>query len=204
MKGTIAWLASLFTIVGISISNAVEFWQTSSEVRKFLLIIVLVGALVMALVDVVFWFRSKPKRYKSEAAINQYMISLFQRGGSASIFANNLSWVTTEVLSCVGKLARDRKKVIKVYVPKQNSVTEQLQKVGVQVKTYPGLNYVPEARFTLVNPTEPGSSILAIGKGTLPNFYIDEYYDQTQARIISMARDLFNILEKIGATNARG
>ena len=58
-------------------------------------------------------------------------------------------------------------------------------------------DYTPEVRFTLLNPEEPGSSILAIGKGTVPKFVIEEFTDVDNARMISIARDLFRILDRV-------
>src|SRR5439155_3802972 len=89
-------------------------------------------------------------------------------------------------------------KSIRITVPTHNELTEQLSESGVKILTYPNLQYEPESRFTLLNPTEPGSSLLAIGKGVFPYFYIDEFTDSSHARVISVVRDLLNVAERAG------
>ena len=88
-------------------------------------------------------------------------------------------------------------KVLKLYVPRHNEITRELVQAGVRVITYDHLRYSPEARFTLLNPDEPGSSILAVGKGSVPKFIIEEFTDVEHARMISIARDLFRILDSV-------
>jgi hypothetical protein len=200
LKKTVAWVVSFATILGISISNALQFWHESTELRKSLLIVVLLGAGVMAVVDIVTWLRSRPRRYKDEHSINKYMMRLLKRGGSASIFAHNLTWVNESIQKFLVDHAKAGK-VVKIYVPRHNVVTKQLQKSGVHIIPYSELDYIPEARFTVVNPNEPGSSLLAVGKGAVPSFYIDEYTDSSHSRVISIARDLFNILDRVAQLN---
>jgi hypothetical protein len=196
MSRTIAWLASFATILGISIANAVEFWQKSSPWRQMLLVLAIGGAIIWAIADLLLWFRRRPQRYKTEAQINSYMRKLLARGGTAYIFANNLTWVDEGVSNFIETHAA--RKIIRIYVPKENQITARLRNYGAQVVIYSRLGYIPEARFTLLNPDEPGSSILAVGKGAVPNFFIDEFTDAEHARFISIARDLFAILDKVG------
>jgi hypothetical protein len=124
------------------------------------------------------------------------MRGLLARGGTAYIFANNLTWVDQEVRNFIKTHAT--RKIIRIYVPRENQITDSLKRYGVQVISYSRLNHIPEARFTLLNPDEPGSSILAVGKGAIPNFVIEEFTDAEHARLISIARDLFAILDRVG------
>jgi hypothetical protein len=158
----------------------------------------MISASAFFVYDVWSWWKNQPKKYKCEKDVNRYMFNLIRRGGSAWIFANNLSWVKNapdvrNLLKNQAKACRD----IRVYVPRQNDITRDLAAAGVKITTYDSLAYEPEARFTLLNPKEPGSSLLAIGKGVFPNFYIEEFPDATHSRAISVARDLFQIIEKV-------
>jgi hypothetical protein len=189
------WLVSIAGLLGISLLNAVEFWNQSSPWRKLLLLIAILATCALAYLDVVSWVRNRTKIYKSEDEINVYMRNLLQRGGSANIFACNLSWVTPNVRAFMIEHARCNK-ILKLYVPRHNKITRDLASKGVHVITYENLGYTPEARFTLLNPDEPGSSLLAIGKGTVPRFVIEEFTDNEHARMISIARDLFHILDR--------
>ena len=87
---------------------------------------------------------------------------------------------------------------MRIYVPRHTELTRELAAEGVRIVTYESLAYQPEARFTLLNPNEPGSSLLAIGRGTRPEFYIEEYSEAMHSRVISVTRDLLNMVERLG------
>ena len=195
MTRAITWLASFATILGVSIANAVGFWSGSSDWRKLFLIVVVAGTLIWGWIDFREWLQKRPKRYKSQARINVYMCNLLSRGGTAYIFAHNLTWVDDSVREFIAGHAANR--LIRLYVPSRNQITNILEQYGAQIVTYSSLNYAPEARFTLLNPHEPGSSLLAVGKGAVPYFFIEEFTDAGHARVISIARDLFAILDRL-------
>ena len=133
------------------------------------------------------------------SSVNAYMLTLLKRGGSFAIFANSLSWIrgSPAIQAFLEQQARGGKE-IRIFVPRHNDITRALAAEGVRVTTYSALRYEPEARFTLLNPNEPGSSLLAIGKGTFPHFYIEEFADATHSRVISVVRDLLHLVDRIG------
>jgi hypothetical protein len=192
------WLSAVFAILGVSLRELVDLWSTYPVWTKLLLLLAVLFAIFFLCYDVWQWLNAKPKRYKTSKAINEYMFELFQRGGSTWIFANHLAWINESpaIRSVLAKQAKARKD-IRIYVPKHNDITRNLAAVGVRIITYESLGYEPEARFTLLNPGEPGSSLLAIGKGAIPNFYIEEFADSTHSRAISVARDLFQMIETV-------
>jgi hypothetical protein len=193
------WVASIFTVLGVSIGNMFTFWSSGSPWEKFGFTAGLLAGLVILVIDTRIWWKSRAKRYKTPEAVNKYLLNLLQRGGSLAIFANNLSWIqaSPKIKSWLESQAKEGKD-IRIIVPKHNELTLQLAAAGVDILAYPNLEYEPESRFTLLNPNEPGSSLLAIGKGVFPNFYIDEFTDSTHARVISVVRDLLNIAERAG------
>lgn len=195
---SVAWLTSFLTIMGVSISNLVLFWGSASFWIKLVFIAALVAAVVLAVIDIQTWLSDKAKHHKNERSVNKYMLDLLKRGGSASIFANNLSWIrkAPEVRELLKSQARHGSNV-RIFVPRHNDLTRSLATDGVEVKTYSSLNYEPSARFTLLNPDEPGSSLLAIGKGAFPEFYTEEFTDKTHSRVLAVARDLLNILDRV-------
>jgi hypothetical protein len=194
------WLISVATILGVSISNLVKFWADASFWVRFFFIIALCAAVVLAVLDAHTWWKGRATRYKTEEAVNKYMLKLLKRAGSVSIFANNLSWIrrAPEIREYLKAQAGAGRRIC-IFVPKHNDLTQEMAAEGVTIKTYPGLAYEPSARFTLLNPDEPGSSLLAIGKGTFPNFYIEEFSDQTHSRVLSVTRDLLKIMEKVSS-----
>lgn len=193
-------IASICTILGVSIKNVLEFWKLSSFGGKLVLLLAAAASIVIAVLDLQNWWRNRAKRHKSELSINNYLLRLLQRGGSVSVFANHLSWIRSSpsirnLLVQQARAGRD----VRIYVPHNFDLTRELSAEGVRIITYESLEYEPEARFTLLNPNEPGSSLLAIGQGTLPDFFIEEFSDATHSRVISVARDLLQIVERISA-----
>jgi hypothetical protein len=128
------------------------------------------------------------------------MLHLLRRGGSLAIFANHLSWISgCEAIREYLVEQAESGKEIRIFVPRENNVTNELAAAGAQIVTYESLDYEPEARFTLLNPQEPGSSLLAIGRGVFPKFYVEEFSDQTHARVISVVRDLLQVVERVNS-----
>jgi len=195
---SLAWLASVLTILGVNISNIVTFWSMASFWVRFFFVASLIATLFWLVSDCVSWWRGRARHHREEKSVNRYMLKLLQRGGSAKIFANNLSWIrdAPEVLNFL-KSAPSMGRDIRTFVPKLNDLTSELAANGVIIKTYSWLGYEPSARFTLLNPDEPGSSLLAIGKGAFPDFYIEEFSDSSHSRVLAVARDLLNILERV-------
>lgn len=193
---TFSWIVSITGLMGISIFNALDTWNQASAGRKWILASAIAATAVILVVDVTSWWKNRQRKYETEEEINEYMQALLRRGGSANIFACNLTWVTQGVREFMVNQARGNR-VLKLYVPRHNAITRDLAANGVRVITYESLGYEPEARFTLVNPEEPGSSLLAVGKGTVPNFIIEEFTDRDHARMISITRDLFHILDRV-------
>ena len=191
------WLSAIFTIVGLDLRDLIDHWASYPIWVKLLLILSVLSALTFLVYDIWCLWRNQPKKYGCEKDVNRYMYNLIRRGGSAWIFANNLSWVKNapEVRNLLKNRAKACKD-IRIFVPRQNDITRDLARPGVRITTYESLAYEPEARFTLLNPKEPGF-LLAIGKGAFPNFYIEEFPDATHSRAISVARDLFQIIEKV-------
>lgn len=199
----ITWLAAFLTIVGVNVGNVIHFWEDSTFWVRFFFIASLGACLVLGIIEFRAWWTTKPKRHRNAESVNKYMLKLLKRGGSAAIFANNLTWVTgapkvRDLLTSEASNGRD----ICLYVPHLTPVTQDLADNGVKVKTYENLHYEPTARFTLLNPDEPGSSLLAIGKGTFPNFYIEEFSDLGHARVIAVVRDLLSIIDRLNDANA--
>lgn len=199
---TFTWLCSILTIFGVTIGNIVNFWNQASFWVKFFLVVGLIATLVLAVVDITAWWKRRSKRYKSEAKINAYILKLLRRGGSGHIFANNLSWIrnSPEIRNFLRTAAAEGRNYC-IYVPRHNDLTKQLEGEGVQIRTYEDLEYQPSARFTILNPSEHGSALMAIGRGSVPNFYIEEYTDDEHARVLAVARDLLNIVERVHARN---
>jgi hypothetical protein len=90
---SLAWLVSAATILGVSINNTVTFWSTASFWVKFFFVAALIAAVILAVIDIWSWWQGRAKHHKNERSMNQYMLKLLKRGGSAKIFANNLSWI---------------------------------------------------------------------------------------------------------------
>jgi len=194
----LTWLASFLTIIGVNVSNLINFWADATFWTRFFFVAALLASLALAVAEIGNWWKTKAKRHKNAKSVNKYMLKLLKRGGSAAIFANNLTWVSgapaiRELLTSEAAAGRD----ICLFVPRLNALTAELAANGMKVNTYEGLGYDPSARFTLLNPDEPGSSLLAIGTGIFPNFYIEEFSDATHSRVIAVVRDLLNILERV-------
>jgi hypothetical protein len=192
------WLSAYLGLLGVSITSLVEFWGKAGFWMKDLLLIGAIAAGVLAILDFLEWRRNLPRCYETPEAVNEYMLKLFRRGGSMSVYANSFAWLNSsgELRHFLVSEAKQGRQVCLI-APHHSEITRNLSAAGVKVLTYESVQHEPEARFTLLNPDEPGSSLLAIGKGSFPRFYIEEFSDSTHSRVLSVARDLLHIIEKL-------
>src|SRR5712691_5412136 len=88
-----SWLASYLTILGVSINSLVHFWGSANFWMKNFLLLGCIAAGLLAIIDFNNWRKNKPKRFKSPEDVNHYMLKLFKRGGSISVYANSFAWL---------------------------------------------------------------------------------------------------------------
>lgn len=127
--------------------------------------------------------------------INEYMLDLVSKGTSLDIVSGKLSWVVSTPKIKQKLIERSKKGQVTIYLPKKNSVAKELENYGANIVEAPNMNVKkPFARFTLVNKAHPGSTLLAVGSGVLPNFVISEFDTTSNSQVVTLAQNYLEIL----------
>jgi hypothetical protein len=131
----------------------------------------------------------KTTTYKKEADVNKHMKEIISSGSTLDIVSGKLSWVSGD--ETVKKTILDRAKTfeINIYLPETNDVAQELGRNGVNICIVPSLGNKRYARFTLVDKNQPGSAMLAVGCGIIPDFTISEINEQSNAQVVTLAKD---------------
>jgi hypothetical protein len=131
----------------------------------------------------------KTTTYKKEADINKYMKRIISSGSTLDIVSGKLSWVSGDETVKRTILGRAKDYEINIYLPSMNDTAKELGKNGVHIFIVPSLGTKPFARFTLVDKNQPGSAVLAVGCGKIPDFTISEIDEQSNAQVVTLARN---------------
>jgi hypothetical protein len=137
----------------------------------------------------------KEMKYSSEEKINEYMKKLISSGSTLDIVSGRLHWVSEDESVKQKIIERAKNADINIYLPEMNEIAQELQKNGLSIHIVPSLR-APHGRFTLVDMNRPGSAVLAVGAGRIPNFRISEFYENNHPQVVALARDYIQTLQE--------
>lgn len=154
LQRIVTHLASLVAlIVTILFSGDLGALARDAPVRFICIVFAFVIVLVLVLLDIVRAVKSRDIKYtgadKDEKA-RRYMTNLVTKNrGRCAISSNALSWVTGDALEAMSIKAKQSK--LDVIMPKENDVSNRLEKCGANVYYYGDEKGPLESRFTIVN-----------------------------------------------------
>ena len=132
--------------------------------------------------------------FDTNKKINDYMLNLISSGSSLDIVSGTLSWVSEDDRIRQKMIERAKNAEINIYLPKKNAIATLLENNGVTLHISPSLAKKQFARFTLVDRNNPGSSMLAVGCGILPDFTISEFDSKSNSQVVTLAQNYLEIL----------
>ncbi len=185
-----ALITSATTLLAFLFS--VDGFENITLLKKILLLIVVLSSLTTIVLEIVNYFRSKPKVYRSARKIRDYMYNWIKGSGRVVIFTRDMSWVNDDEMK---DLLREKSKndELIICVPQLNERAVELKKDGATIFEYRNLNYVPKSRFTIVNYGR-GDAKVAVGKTIGLNQHIIEEYATGAHAFFNVANDLIEIL----------
>lgn len=132
--------------------------------------------------------------FDTNKKINDYMLNLISSGSSLDIVSGTLSWISEDDRIRQKMIERAKNAEINIYLPKKNAIATLLENNGVTLHISPSLANKQFARFTLVDKNNPGSSMLAVGCGILPDFTISEFDPKSNPQVVTLAQNYLEIL----------
>jgi hypothetical protein len=187
-----AW-GSIASLVGLAISLRPAGKEISQgEVISF------GGAGVLALfftfVRLREYNRLKPRAFKSKKQIRDYMFNWISRGARVAIFSRDMSWVDDdEMRELLRKKARRHELIL--CLPKQIELSRELSSLGADAHVYPDLDYVPTARFTIINTGRHDSQV-AIGR-SIGGVHTIQEATSGHDPLFAVADDLVSIVSRL-------
>lgn len=185
---------SFASIIGLLFVNPIAY-ESLSSTKKIIVIICIALLIISIIVTIVNYITNKPKVFKSERSVKEYLHKWIQNGGRTVIFTRDMSWVDdSEIKSMLKRKAEDGELVI--LMPKKLEKVEEFEVVGAKIIEYPDLKFTPRARFTITNFGRTDAKI-AVGKrmssGTKFKHLIEEY-DQGSHPYFQLADDLVQMI----------
>jgi hypothetical protein len=136
------------------------------------------------------------RTFTRDEQINNYMKKLISSGSTLDILSGRLHWVSEDRTVKQRIIERARSAEINIYLPEENQISQELRTNGLHIHIVPSLGKSQHARFTLVDKNRPGSALLAVGCGRIPDFTISEFHEAKYPQVVALARDyLFRLAE---------
>ena len=187
---------SFASIIGLLFVNPIAY-ESLSPTKKVIVIICIVLLIISVIATVINYIYNKPKVFKSERSVKEYLHKWIQNGGRTVIFTRDMSWVDdSEIKSMLKRKAEDGE--LMILMPKKIDKVEEFASVGAKIVEYPDLQFTPRARFTITNFGRADAKI-AVGKrissGNKFKHQIEEY-DNGSHPYFQLADDLVHMIMK--------
>ncbi|MCK4368330.1 MAG: hypothetical protein KAV68_01485 [Dehalococcoidales bacterium] len=147
--------------------------------------------IAVIILQILNYFKTKPKSMVKESQIRDYIYKWISRGGRVAILSHDMSWVRDEDMK---KLLRSKADCneLDLCIPREIALSKELQREGAQVHTFSELQYVPESRFTIINRGRMDAQV-AVGRRIKGKHMIEEF-SMGEHPIFSVANDLVNLI----------
>jgi hypothetical protein len=183
--GTVITAASVMVASSISIPFVV----------KALLFGLILLALILSITDAAYYWRARPKHFAlNSKPIKDYMANWLNSGGRSAVFSRDLSWADEDSVTNILQ-EKARKGELIIFAGRKTELLRSLIDSGAEVFSYTNLQFVPRARFTIVDYGKQGAR-LAIGFQEDGTHVIYEYGPKDHA-MMALAGDLVNLASQV-------
>jgi hypothetical protein len=147
--------------------------------------------------DVIEYRARTVKVFKGPERIGRYMYQWIDRAGAVAIFTRDLSWVSAPGVKdlLIRKAMNDQ---LTIVLPREISISRDLEKLGAQTLYYPNIDYVIRSRFTIVNIDRVDTRV-AIGR-TDGDLHKVEEFSAGEQPAFYLAQDLLELAKRFNAT----
>ena len=188
LVGTYASLLSLI----LTLRPAEHAPSTIQTILFLLASAIFLSAVVYEIQDFV---RHGPRLFTEQRKINAFMFKWISRAGRVAIFSRDLSWVQAHPRIQQLLSEKARRDELCICLPRRIPLTDDLEREGAQICTYPELDYTPESRFTIVNRGRTGARV-AVGRAVGDKHRIDKF-SHGEHPAFSVTNDLIEILTRL-------
>lgn len=170
--------------------------------KAVLVVMVVVGAISLAVWEGIAAVRSRPIAYKGKKRnerIRKYMANLTKFDGQCVVSSNDLSWVSGEAYDMLMKKATERSLVL--VMPRANEMSRKLARAGAEARYYGDETFRLRSRFTVVNSNRADAWV-AVGYGRKGAHIIREFHSSDDPTL-NMAKDLIDIARRLAEKGSR-
>lgn len=194
MKSLLSIIANISTIIGI-LGFLFPLLDIKDIEFSLLQIIFIVISILICLSYIIYEFFNRPKKYKDNLSIKNYMREWIKKTGRTVIFTRDMSWVDdNEIKNELISKARSNDLII--CLPKITDFIQILKDHGAEIYTYENLDFTPKSRFTFINYGSNSSKVAIGRKDEKHNHFITEYTTKDTIEYY-LAEDLVNIIKKL-------
>lgn len=151
-------------------------------------------AVISSIQSVKQYINTKPKVYRSQDEINNYMYNWISKGGRVTISTRDMSWGDSNKIQSL-LIEKARKRELCICLPENTALTKMLKREGAEIYTYPQLEHTPTSRFTIIHK-DSISARVAIGKTNDGNAHVIEEFSLGNHPAFAVANDYTELIIK--------
>ncbi len=151
--------------------------------------------IIATLITFFLEYKNRPKTYKNETEIGDYMKNWISKTGRTVIFTRDMSWANTKNIKDE-LIKKSTANELIMCMPKKTGLANELENLGAEIIEYSNLNYTPTSRFTIVHYGRSDAK-LAIGRTDSAGKHIITEFENGLHTQFHLAEDLVNILKEI-------
>jgi len=152
----------------------------------------LISLISSIVLELIFYFKNRPKYYGTDEKIRNYMYKWITNGGKVTIFTRDLSWVADDSMRDLLRNKAHRNELC-ICLPERIPFVDELAKNGAQIYTYNELGYTPQSRFTIINTGRLDAQV-AIGRKIKDKHLIEEFAIG-ESPVFAVTNDLAEIIK---------
>ncbi|ASJ76207.1 hypothetical protein [Granulosicoccus antarcticus] len=194
MAYVLSWLSAVASFIGLGVALQTPIENLSGWKLVLLIVVILVFG-ISAIYDAWKNYKSKPKKYRNEKKINEYMYSILADGGRCEICSRDASWIEDDKIFDMLKNKASRGELV-FFLHQKTDKIMQLTELGADLYIYGDQKFEPLTRFTIVNSGNRASSFLAIGRKKPNEPHVIEELDSSHPTY-SLALDLLSTIKTL-------
>lgn len=195
-------LTGLFAITAIiTIFGIVYMWFINPDTELpymnilFTKLILEGIALILLLARQSIHYLPKVKVYKNSEEVNKFLKEFALRGSSVEFVSNRATWLTSD-RSLQEALVQKAEAgySVSVLTAKEPGCISTIGNSKINFINGIPEEYIPNARFTLINSSRQGAEELAIAVGSFPGHEVYIFNNRTSPHIIGLAKDIVKLM----------
>lgn len=190
------WSAVGFDLLaGVSVVAALVVLDLSAALKTTLIVLAVLLTAYRLAVDISLLTERRQRSFNANdnAGIQTYMRDWLASTGQVVVFSRDLSWGNTGSTAHERLFMKARADELTLIMPREVPLAQELKDAGARLIIYPGLQFSPLSRFTIVEYGHDGAEV-AVGR-RVRGKHVIEQFSNGEHPAYALAEDLVKVIK---------